>query len=144
MFGIVVLLKQPAASKTQSSGWWLNQQHTTTTMFDSRCVVLGVEGVKSMLSSWLFPTVVLVAESSGCINQAVLKWAQNSHQLLSIRITQKKLRGHATKKICKLIFQVAVCLFLNQQIWSYFQKTYDKIIIKPNFVNIFRWKSSSS
>ena len=37
--------------------------------------------------------------SNGCIKQALSKWAQKSHQLLSVRITQRKLRGHATKTI---------------------------------------------
>ena len=31
-------------------------------------------------------------------NNALLKWAKESHQLLPIMIIQKKLRGHATKQ----------------------------------------------
>ena len=50
-----------------------------------------------MLSSLDFPTVVFVAESNGWIKQTLFKQAQKSHQLLSIRITQKKFRG--TKNI---------------------------------------------
>ena len=42
--------------------------------------------------------VVFMSESNECI-KALLKWAQKSHQLLLIRITQKKLIGHATKNI---------------------------------------------
>ena len=97
---------------------------------------------RSMQSS--FPILVFVAESGGCIKHALWKWAQKSHQLLSIRITQKKLRGHAPKKIwfTKLsiftkIIEVTVCIFLIQQIWSHFQKTYNKLIIQPNFTNVF-------
>ena len=52
---------------------------------------------RSMLSSLDFPIVVFVAESNGCIKQALLKWAPRSPHLLSIRITQNNLRGHATK-----------------------------------------------
>ena len=52
-----------------------------------------------MLSASDFPIVVFVAKSTGCIKQALLKWAQKSQQLLSIRIIQKKLRGHAIKNI---------------------------------------------
>ena len=51
-----------------------------------------------MLSFLDFSIIVFVAESNGCIKQALLKWAHKS-QLLSVRITQKKFRGHATKKI---------------------------------------------
>ena len=39
-----------------------------------------------------FP-VVFVAESNGYIKQVILKWDLKSHQLLSIRITQKNLRA---------------------------------------------------
>ena len=42
---------------------------------------------RSMLSSSDFAIVVLVAESSGCIKQALLKWSHKSHQLLSIKIS---------------------------------------------------------
>ena len=49
---------------------------------------------RSMLSSLDFPIVAIVAESNNCIKQAPLKWAHKSHQLLSIRITQCKFRGH--------------------------------------------------
>ena len=60
---------------------------------------------RSMLSSLDFPIVVSVAESNGCIKQALLKWAQKSHQLSSIIITQKKLSGHEVKRPCyKAIF----------------------------------------
>ena len=52
----------------------------------------------SMPSSIDIPIIVFVAEINGCIKQALFKWAQKSHQLLSVRITQKKLRGHATKQ----------------------------------------------
>ena len=44
---------------------------------------------RSMLCSWDF---LFVAESTGCIKQVLLKWAQKSHQLFSIRTTQKKLK----------------------------------------------------
>ena len=47
-----------------------------------------------MLNLLDFPIVASVAESGGRIKQALLKWAQKSHQLLSIRITQKTWRGH--------------------------------------------------
>ena len=50
-----------------------------------------------MLSSLDFPIVVSAAESNDSIKQALLKWAQKRLQLLSIRITQKKLKGRATK-----------------------------------------------
>ena len=50
---------------------------------------------RSILSSLDFP---IVAESNGCIKQVLLTWTQKSHQLWSIRITQK-LRGCATKNI---------------------------------------------
>ena len=51
-----------------------------------------------MLSSLGIPIIVSVADFNGYIKQALFKWAQKSNQLLSIRITQKKLRGHATKQ----------------------------------------------
>ena len=54
---------------------------------------------RSALSSLDFPIVVFVAESNRYIKQALLKWAQKSHLLLLIRITQKNLRSHATKNI---------------------------------------------
>ena len=44
-----------------------------------------------------FLTVAFVAETNSCIKQALLKWSQKSHQLASIRITQK-LRDHDMKK----------------------------------------------
>ena len=52
-----------------------------------------------MLSSSDFSIVVFVAESSGCIKQALLKWVQKNNEMFSVIITQKKLRGHATKNI---------------------------------------------
>ena len=54
---------------------------------------------RPMLSFVDFSNPVFLAESNGCIKQVLLKWAQNSHQLLSTRITQKRLRGHDTKNI---------------------------------------------
>ena len=55
------------------------------------------------------------------------------------------LRGHTTKQISltqlstssKLIIQVAVCIFLTQQILSYFQKTYNTFIKEPKCMNVF-------
>ena len=56
---------------------------------------------KSILRSSDFHIVVFVSVVCVCIKQAyLLKWAQKSDQLLSIRIIQRKLRGHATKNIC--------------------------------------------
>lgn len=52
-----------------------------------------------MLSSLDFPMVVFVAESTGCIEQAPFIMGPESHQPLSIIITQKTLRDHATKKM---------------------------------------------
>ena len=49
-----------------------------------------------MLSSLDVAIVVFVTESSGCIKQALLKWAQKCLQLFSISITHKRLRGHVT------------------------------------------------
>ena len=40
------------------------------------------------MRSLFFPTVVPVA-ASGSVKQALLKWAQKSYQLLSVRISQK-------------------------------------------------------
>lgn len=58
-----------------------------------------VRSFRSMLSSLDFPIGVFVAESDGCIKYVLLKWTEKSQQLLSFGITQKKLRGHATKKM---------------------------------------------
>ena len=33
--------------------------------------------------------------------------------------------------------QFIICIFLSQQIWSHFQKTYDKVIIEMNFMMVF-------
>ena len=35
------------------------------------------------------------------------------------------------------IIQVAVCIFLTQQILSYFQKTYNEFIKEPKCMNVF-------
>ena len=51
-----------------------------------------------MLSYSDFLIVVCVAESTGCIKQALLKWTWKSQQLRSVRITQKKWNSHATKE----------------------------------------------
>ena len=52
-----------------------------------------------MLSSLDIPIAVFMAEANECIKQALLKWVEKSRQLLSVRITQKKFRVHATKTI---------------------------------------------
>ena len=99
---------------------WLWQWHNCAMHFiliNSCCTVdlgncncFGSEWL-SWLSSWMwcsfrstlfsvdFPTVVFVAESNAWIKQALLKWTQKSHPLLSIWITQRKLRGHVSKQI---------------------------------------------
>ena len=103
-----------------------------------------------MLSSLDSPIVVFVAESNGCIKQVLLKWAQKSQQLVSIRITQTKLRGHATKNIrftqLSVITgsdccEVTVCTFLIQLTWSHFQRTYNKSIIEQTSW-MFLWQCS--
>ena len=88
--------------------------------------------------------LVCVAESNGCIRQALLKLSQRSHKLLSIRITQKKLIGCATNNLIHTtfynhqnwLFKLLFVQFLIQQIWSYYQKTHNKWI-ERNFMTVF-------
>ena len=68
-----------------------------------------------------------------------------SQQLSSIRIAQNELRGHTRMKIWinifatspKFIVQAAVCILLNQKIWSHFQKACNTFITESNLMNVF-------
>ena len=104
---------------------------------------------RSMLGSWDFPIVVFVAETNGCIKQTLLKWAQKSHQLLSIRITQKKLTGLTTKKIWMthtFYYHQFDCWVLRVYFWpSRFGHSFRRPIINSLWTKLhecFLWQTS--